>query len=161
MQLDKERARKNLAEAFEKMHSETDLVMLNEYRKIFKKEVSLFRRSWAAAWFFMNYDRGASGGSFRNNAPSAAHDENALPETESKRLFISVGKNRRLFPKELAAFIVSKTSVSKEDIGTIRILDSYSFVQVRETKADQVIEALNGSLYRGRTLLVNYAKAKE
>jgi len=39
-------------------------------------------------------------------------------------------------------------------------LDNYSFVQVRDTKAEEIIAALTGHKFRGRTLAVNYAKPK-
>ena len=86
--------------------------------------------------------------------------EITLVEEESKRLFISIGKNRRLFPRDIITLIMSKTSVAREDIGIIRILDNYSFVQVRDTKADEIIEKLTGLRFRGRTLTVNYAKPR-
>ncbi|MDR0441780.1 MAG: DbpA RNA binding domain-containing protein, partial [Treponema sp.] len=79
---------------------------------------------------------------------------------ESKQLFISIGRNRRLFPRELIAFILSKTSAQREDIGIVRVLDNYSFVQVRNAAADKIIETLNGTSFRGRTLTVNFAKPK-
>jgi len=50
--------------------------------------------------------------------------------------------------------------VPREDIGIIRILDNYSFVQVRDVKADEIIATLTGHKFRGRTLTVNYAKPK-
>jgi hypothetical protein len=75
-------------------------------------------------------------------------------------LFISIGKNRRLFPREVITLIMSKCSVAREDIGVIRILDNYSFVQVKDTKADEIIATLTGLKFRGRTLTVNYAKPK-
>ena len=86
--------------------------------------------------------------------------ETTLKEDESKKLFISIGKNRRLFPREVIALIMSNTSAVREDIGIIRILDNYSFVQVRDTKADEIIKVLTGHRFRGRTLTVNYAKPK-
>jgi hypothetical protein len=91
--------------------------------------------------------------------PSAAF-EITLGEEESKRLFVSIGKNRRLFPRDIITLIMTKTSVAREDIGIIRILDNYSFVQVRDTKADEIIEKLTGLRFRGRTLTVNYAKPR-
>jgi hypothetical protein len=84
-----------------------------------------------------------------------------LPDDESKRLFISIGRNRRLFPREILGLINAKTTVSREDIGAIRILDNYSFIQVRDSVADTIIEALNGQSFRGRTLAVNYARARK
>jgi len=181
--LDREKAKKNIEIILEKMHSDTDVVKLHEYHKLYKKEISLFRRSWAAAWLFMYYDaretpaRSESGD--KNTAFSASRfsssnkkfdKENAqterqpveinLSEEESKRLFISIGKNRKLFPREVIGLIMSKTSAPREDIGSIRILDNYSFVQVRDSRADEIIQALTGIKFRGRTLTVNYAKPK-
>jgi len=165
-QLDHVKASKNLQAVLDSMQSETDVALLKEYHKLYKKEISLFKRSWAAAWLFMYYDQREipagpviRGNNHQDNNKST-DVESALPEEESKRLFISIGKNRRLYPRELIALIISKTSASKEDIGIIRILDNYSFVQVRDTKADELIEVLNGIRFRGRTLTVNYAKLK-
>ena len=169
-QLDKEKAVKRLADVVNKMHTETDLALLNEYRKIFKKEISLFRRSWAAAWLFMYYNQdknintaGSSGEKSKTTGKNAKNinTEITLNESESKKLFISIGKNRRLFPRELITFIISKSKVGREDIGSIRVMDTYSFVQIRDEKADDVIKSLNGVVFRGRTLVVNYAKTKE
>ncbi|MDR2177153.1 MAG: DbpA RNA binding domain-containing protein [Treponema sp.] len=87
-------------------------------------------------------------------------DKVILTEEESTRLFISIGRNRRLFPREILGLIINAAQVEREDIGSIRILDNYSFVQVRDTVADKIIEALNGTLFRGRTLAVNYAHTK-
>jgi RNA recognition motif-containing protein len=162
-QFDKEKAQKKLAVILEKMHNDTDLTLLSEYRKLYKREISLFRRSWAAAWLFMYYDRQEGGKTqYREErpAPVTGDADNSLPEDETKRLFISIGKNRRLFPREIIALISSKTSAVREDIGSIRILDNYSFIQVRDTKADEIIQALHGLRFRGRTLTVNYAKPK-
>jgi len=177
--LDKDKARKNLKVILDRMHTDADLAMLSEYRKIFKSEISLFRRSWAAAFLLMYYDgkeipnlqslqkfEKSEGGKKRafekssTASPAPVESENILSEEESKRLFISIGKNRRLYPREIITLVNSKTSASKEDIGSIRILDNYSFVQVRNTKADEIIEALNGIRFRGRTLTVNFAKPK-
>jgi hypothetical protein len=171
---DKEKAKKNIKEVLEKLR-DTDVALLHEYQKLYKKEVSIFRRSWAAAWLFMYYDQmetpgltGAGMPSPRqvNKAPDVDEKSQVseiapvIPEEESKRLFISIGKNRRLFPREVITLIMTKTQTPREDIGIIRILDNYSFVQVRENRADEIIGALNGFKFRGRTLAVNFAKAK-
>jgi hypothetical protein len=176
MPFDKEKAKRNMEGILEKINTDTDIALLHEYHKLYKKEVSLFRRSWAAAWLFMYYDKRETPSqktaenrhqtkennygkntSKKNNSEAL---EITLPEEESKMLFISIGKNRRLFPREVITLIMSKSSAAREDIGIIRILDNYSFVQVRETKADEIITTLTGHNFRGRTLTVNYAKPK-
>jgi len=170
--LDKEKAKRNIEVILDKMHSDTDVALLREYRNIFKKEISLFSRKWAAAWLLMYYDKkeipvikNDAPVSSKNTKASAPEEKSmtaaaSLPEEESKKLFVSIGKNRRLFPREMLSLILSKTSAAKEDIGMIRILDNYSFVQVRDSKADEIIKALNGTKFRGRSITVNYAKPK-
>ena len=180
--MDRERAKGNLETILEKVHTDTDIKQLQEYHRLFKKEISLFRRSWAAAWLFMYYDKletpqKRAPGVASRSAPETQNKQKAaaeqserksagapaeinISEEESKRLFISIGKNRRLFPREVISLIMSNTSTAREDIGMIRILDNYSFVQVRDTRADEIITALNGLKFRGRTLTVNFAKPK-
>jgi hypothetical protein len=84
-----------------------------------------------------------------------------LADEESRRLFISIGRNRRVFPREILGLINSAAAVAREDVGAIRILDNYSFVQVRGTVADAIIGALNGKSFRGRILSVNYARSRK
>ena len=66
-----------------------------------------------------------------------------------------------MFPREILGLINSRTGLPREAVGSIRILDNYSFVQVRDSAAEQIIEALNGYTFRGRTLAVNYAKSRK
>jgi RNA recognition motif-containing protein len=169
MPFDKEKAKRNIETILEKMQNSADISVLHEYHKLYKKEISLFKRSWAASWLLMYYDtretpiiKKAEKQPVQENRTEEKPADNipSLPEEESKRLFISIGKNRRLFPREIITLIMSKTAAAREDIGLIRILDNYSFVQVRDSKADEIIEALNGIRFRGRTLAVNYAKPK-
>jgi hypothetical protein len=175
-QFDKEKTKRNIALIVEQIKNEADPVLLNEYRSLFKKEVSLFHRSYTAAYLLMLYDQGrlrGQGGNFRNRSAAgrgerpgrAAEEPRAerqypLADEESRRLFISIGRNRRVFPREILGLISSATAVAREDIGAIRILDNYSFVQVRNTVADAIIEALNGKSFRGRILSVNYAHSR-
>ncbi|MDR0599925.1 MAG: DbpA RNA binding domain-containing protein [Treponema sp.] len=84
----------------------------------------------------------------------------SLSDEESARLFISIGRNRKVFPREILALINAEAQVAREDIGAIRILDNFSFIQVRTGAAETVIQALNGHSFRGRTLTVSYARGR-
>ncbi|MDR2662327.1 MAG: DbpA RNA binding domain-containing protein [Treponema sp.] len=161
---------------------------MDQYRKLIKKEVSFFKRSYFAAYLLMELDQrgggkyyGAAGRDGRlsrgnqaygsrkyGNGAGAAGEgqkgerpEYPLPEEESVKLFFSVGRSRKVFPREILGLIISRTSTAKEDVGAIRILDNYSFVQVRNTAADDIIGNLNGSMFRGRPLTVNFARTKK
>ena len=173
LSIDREKAKKTIALILDKIRTEADPLLLAEYRSLFKKEISLFHRSAAAAYLLMLCDQGKSL-RFAYPAPkqqvpsSMAIQEGGgdthrcmLADEESKQLFFSVGRSRRIFPREIIGLITTRASVAKEHIGTIRILDNYSFVQVRDTVAEQIIEALNGIGFRGRPLSVNYAKSRK
>jgi hypothetical protein len=172
-QFDSARLKKRIAEALEKTYTQADPKVLSQYRSIFKKEVSFFRRSNFTAYLLMELDQGGDGkyGGLRERnsrkfqKTAQERDEGnrqeirrALPEEESVRLFVGIGRSRRVFPREILGLIAAKTSVSRDDIGAIRIFDNYSFVQVRTAAADEIIEALNGKPFRGRSLVVNHAR---
>jgi hypothetical protein len=170
-EFDKEKTKQIISLVLEKIKTEVDLQTLDEYRKLLKKETSLFNRSLAAAYLLMLCDQGKTLRlkDYRKRPVSSGTDEDARPdaqrypltEEESTRLFFSVGRSRRVFPREILGIINTKTAVPKEDIGAIRILDNYSFVQVRNSVAEKIIEALNGMIFRGRPLTVNYAKSND
>ena len=164
--IDQGKTKKVIKLVLDKIEKEADPWLLNEYHNLFKKEVSLFNRSKVAACLLMLYDQGKTLHMEERNTSRKSGRTNdtqryPLAEEESKRLFFSVGRSRRVFPREILGLINAKTAIPKEDIGAIRILDNYSFVQVRDTVAEQIIEACNGYIFRGRPLTVNYAKSRK
>jgi len=164
---DRKKAKNTVGIVLDKIKTEVDPGLLADYYTLFKQEVSLFNRSKVAAYLLMQYDQGKntrfSKPASRPATLSAEDDAPRCPplaEGESKRLFFSIGRSRRVFPREILGLINAKTSVAREDVGVIRILDNYSFVQVRDTVAETIIESLNGVVFRGRPLTVNYAKSR-
>ena len=152
---DKEKTKQIISLVLEKIKTEADLRTLKEYQRLFKKETSLLNRSKAAAYLLMLCDQGKT---IRLKATRSDAQRYTWTEKESTWLFFSVGRSRRVFPREILGIINAKTTTPKEDIGAIRILDNYSFVQVRDSAAETIIKALNGMKFRGRLLTVNYAK---
>ena len=170
--IDIEKTKKTIELILGAIKEEADTALLSEYYDLFRKKIPLFQRSKAAAWLLMQYDQGKNfrfSRIERNSSRTAGNDRQfadddtpryPLAEEESKRLFFSVGRSRRLFPREILGLINTRTAIPKEDIGAIRILDNYSFVQVRDTVAEKIINALNGINFKGRPLTVNYAKSR-
>jgi hypothetical protein len=85
---------------------------------------------------------------------------NVAPE-DRHTLFVSVGKNRRVYPKDFVALFAEIDGVEGEHIGQIKILDNYSFVDVDKSVSETIIERYNGFDFRGRKLTVNHARAKK
>jgi len=117
---------------------------LGEYRKAFQKLVPFFMRSYVAGYLL--HQVAAKGGIRR--------------KMNTTTLFLSIGKNRRVYPRDLVQLLAAVGQVSKADIGDIKILDNYSFVEVEESLASGVIGRLDGIQYRGRHLTVNFAKKR-
>lgn len=178
-----------LQEAVQKIKNEEDPIVLNEYKKIFKKNVPLTLRSYVAAYLAKNAVSGRHyegrprrervGGrmsrrygdnSMRQNDRFEERSE-GTEERRSKRIpleegltttiFISAGRNRRVFPRDLLGLIASVSGLERERIGDIKVLDNYSFVQLYIEDADKVIASLNQYNFRGRPLTVSYSRKKE
>lgn len=178
-----------LREAVQKIKSEEDPIILNEYKKIFKKNVPLTLRAYVAAYLAKNAVSGRhyegrprrermSGRMSRRYNDNAVRQNDRFEErhegTEERRpkrvpleegltttIFISAGRNRRVFPRDLLGVIASVSGLERERIGDIKVLDNYSFVQLYIEDADRVIAALNQYNFRGRPLTVSYSRKKE
>jgi hypothetical protein len=77
------------------------------------------------------------------------------------QLFVSIGRNRRVFSRDLIALFSEKLSLAPGDIGDVRVFEKYSFVDIAPARAGEAIEKLSGMQLKGRTIAVNYAKKKE
>ena len=187
--MNEENIRSRLRTLSQKIQNEADPVMLNRCRSIFRQEVSFFHRSYMAAYLLLlaegaidekplnnafhpgDHDRKNRGLRRKDRSKSSKPDPyteesraDALPvlnEEESVQLFVSIGRNRKVFPREILTLIIARAKLNRDDIGMIRILDNYSFVQVRTSAADTIIDVLNGYSFRGRTLTVNYARTRK
>ncbi len=76
-------------------------------------------------------------------------------------IFIGIGRNRRVFPRDLVGLLASVAGIERERIGEIRVLANYSFIQLFTEDCEKAISALNGYDYRGRKLSVSYSRQKE
>ena len=167
-----------LQNAVEKVRSEEDPVELNKYRKLFKKNVPFALRNYVAAYLTKNADGGFHRDSYKRYGKDYRHENgrfnsekkteyesqpssrNIIDESLASTLFISTGRNRHVFPRDLIGLITHNTGLERSRIGEIRVLDNYSFVQFYTEDCETVINALNGFEYRGRKLTVSFSKKK-
>ncbi|MBP3709221.1 MAG: DbpA RNA binding domain-containing protein [Treponema sp.] len=103
----------------------------------------------------------------RENATREIHSEEHTPhshvqidESLAATIFVSIGRNRRVYPRDLVGLLVSVANLDRDKIGNIRVLANYSFVQLFKDDAEKAIHALNGYDYRGRKLAVSYSRQK-
>ena len=72
------------------------------------------------------------------------------------RLFLSVGSRDGVGPGDLLGAITGEAGVQGEQVGRIDIRDTFARVEVADTVAGKVIQALNGTSIRGRSVRVDF-----
>jgi len=134
----------SIGEIVKRIKEEEDPLKLNHYRKLIKKNVPLPMRSYFSAYLLKQ--------SLAANIGNKG--------SEFTRLFISIGKTRRIFPKDLIDLFTAKLDLTKNQIGVVKVLDNYSFLEISPGVAERAISTLSGFNYKGRRISVNYARKK-
>ncbi len=164
-----------LQEMAVKIKTEEDILELKEIGRVFRKNVPITMRTYMAAYILKQFSRdgrrmdsGESGRSKREREHGGEklrekRPRNRVPldEALATTLFFSIGRNRRVFPRDIVALISHAANIDRERIGDIRVLDNYSFVQLLSEDTDAIISALDGYEYRGRKLSVSYSRKKD
>ncbi len=78
---------------------------------------------------------------------------------EKVKLFITVGKKDKIMNKDIVGSFAANTIVSGRDIGKIKILDSYSFVEVPAQFVEEVIQNMKGKEIKGRKCDIEIANS--
>lgn len=76
------------------------------------------------------------------------------------RLFMSIGKSKKVRPGDFVGAIAGETGLSGDIVGSIDIFDKFSFVEVPNEYAQQIIDALNNSNIKGHKVAVEKAQGK-
>jgi ATP-dependent RNA helicase DeaD len=86
---------------------------------------------------------------------SYEYTENEISSTSgNKRLFLTVGRIDGINPKKLLEFFNEFAGVNREDVGDIDILEKFSFVNVSDAAAENIIKYCSGKKFAGRRLNV-------
>ncbi|WP_300701950.1 DEAD/DEAH box helicase [Bacteroides sp.] len=73
-----------------------------------------------------------------------------------KRLFINLGKMDNFFPSELIG-LLNKTTRGRVELGRIDLMQKFSFFEVEEKEANNVVQSLNRANWNGRKVSVEVA----
>ena len=137
------------------IHHDEDPVELTKYRKHVRKYTTVFNRGYILAYLLK---QSMEGGGQRQSRKGGRGSASGSPDKQS--IFVSIGRSKRVRSRDLITFFTSADGISQDDIGQVKVLDNYSFVEVSKDKAKDVIDELNGQELRGRKLTVNFARKK-
>ena len=97
------------------------------------------------------YPKPRGGGSYQGSGGGGSRQGSGGGVT---RLYISVGRDAGIRPQDLVGAIAGETRLSGRDVGAIDITQRFSLVEVPDSAADEVIEALRGTKIRGQRATV-------
>lgn len=76
------------------------------------------------------------------------------PSRDSTRIYIGAGRNAGIRPQDLVGAIANEAGIRGSEIGAIEIADRFSLVEIAESVADEVIDALRGAKIKGKKTTV-------
>ena len=98
------------------------------------------------------------------NPPKATERRSAAAEAAATpawaKLFVGVGERDGLCPGDLLGAITGETGVSGDAVGRIDIKESHSLVEVHDSVARQVIQAINGTTIKGRAVRADFDRPR-
>ena len=133
---------------------EEDPDVLNKYKKLIKKSVPFHLRGYIGAYFFKKALEGQLG----TPGPSGQQSPSSK---DMQTIFVSIGKNRKVFPRDLVRLFRKSLDIEQNEIGNIKVLDNYSFIDIPKRVASKAIKDMDGMEFRGRNITVNFARKKE
>ncbi len=76
------------------------------------------------------------------------------------RLFVNIGRKQRVQAKDIVGAITSQTGLAGKVIGTIDIYEEFTFVEVPQEHAAQVIDAMKNNQIKGQRITMQPARKR-
>ena len=94
--------------------------------------------------------------------PASRADNKTSPMNgETVRLFVNIGRRRKISREALTDLFVTKLGMKSEEIFSVRILENYSFIELPVAQGKSAIEGISGETLNGRILTVDYARTRK
>lgn len=144
-----------LRQIMQLIREDEDPEVLNHYRKLIRKNVPLHLRGYLAAYLFKQ-SAGTGAGSIKKSSSGTTVSTGPI-----QTIFVSIGKNRKVFPRDLIKLFRKQLNLEQNEIGNIKVLDNYSFIDIPRHAAQKAIDTMDGIEFHGRTITVNFARKKK
>jgi len=77
------------------------------------------------------------------------------------KLYINIGRDKKIFSKDLVHFIRQSMKIRSDQIQNIVIFENYSFFSIPDELVDKALILLSLKKFKGKSIIVNKAKKKE
>ncbi len=130
---------------------------IEQYARMIEQEGDLSTLEIAAALLKMRMEQGADSHKDRST-PVDFGDTGAEPGMV--RFFLGLGRDHNVAPKDIVGAIAGETGIPGKSIGAIRILDTYSFVEVPRDCAEEVYTIMKERTIRGQPTGIEPAQGR-
>jgi ATP-dependent RNA helicase DeaD len=146
---------------FEKVRETVAAGGMENYIRILEKETEdeLSTVEIAAALLKMLMEHGGEEEPDRRAAATVEFGDTGA-EVGMVRFFLGVGRIHKVQPKDIVGAIAGETGIPGKAIGAIRILDSYSFVEVPKENAAEVYSIMKERTIRNQPTGIEPASGK-
>lgn len=91
------------------------------------------------------------------------HKEESIKDigqnNDNVKLFFNLGKKDKIMAKDIVGSLSSNVAISGSEIGKIKILDKFTFVEVPFRYVDEVITGMEGKQIKGRDVNIEVANS--
>lgn len=133
-----------------------DLSVLQEYIEKEMEASSLSALQIAAA--FLKKEVGAT----LKDIPDVSFSK--VPSNVNKRdvdrLFINIGKKQGITPGDIVGAIAGESNIPGDAIGSIEMLDKFTFVEIPKSYTEQVLQAMSTAKIKGKSVNIEVSKTK-
>jgi ATP-dependent RNA helicase DeaD len=95
-----------------------------------------------------------NGGAGRTAGRAAGARQREAAAGAVTRLFVGAGREAGIRPGDLVGAITGEAGIDSRDLGAIEIADRFSLIEVPESRADEIMQALRATTLRGRKVSV-------
>ncbi|MHB8171632.1 MAG: DEAD/DEAH box helicase [Thermincolia bacterium] len=95
-----------------------------------------------------------------NEGPEVSFNDTGA-EPGMVRFFLNVGRQDEIKPQDIVKFIAEEAGVPGNVVGLIKIYDRFTFIEVSENIAEQVMYSINRNVLKGRKVNVEPARRRK
>ncbi len=149
--MDEKQVKEKIEQFISVIKEAEDPIVLKEYKRVIRKAVPFHLRGYFYGFLLKSL--------CGDKTPIARKSPKGTGDM--KTIFVNIGKNRRVYPKDLFRLFQKSLDIPGEMIGQIKVLGNYSFIDIASPKAHIAVDKMDGMMFRGKKLTVNFARKKD
>ncbi len=76
--------------------------------------------------------------------------QDSIDENGNVKLFLNLGKRDKIMVKDIVGSVTANTALSGDDIGNIRLLDNFTFIEVPKEYVEELLAGMHGKPIKGK-----------